>query len=115
MSWKPAIEYRCCPICNKYFGITSQQKRKVYCNDCRDKHYRDLRLAYRADNKEKEKKWRREYYKKHKIYATYTCALCDKEFQTGKRGKTKYCMDCLHEHRYEAPYTEYYRNRGGDI
>lgn len=118
MSYKwEIIEYRCCPVCNKYFGINAQQKRKVYCDKCRDKHYKELRASYMddPDYRERRKAWHKKYRKAHRKYKTYTCALCGKEFQTGKGGKPKYCMSCLYEHRYENPYREYYLSRGGDI
>lgn len=102
-----------CQICGKEFGITRRQGRKLYCDSCREQHYRDAKREYKIANRDRVKAWAKEYNKirRARNRKVYTCALCGKEFSPGTGGRCKYCIDCLWDKRYEYPYRGYLMNR----
>lgn len=107
---RPIVETRVCPICGKEFGVTCFQKRKVYCDVCKEQHYIDAQKEYREKNREKLRAYGRAYGRETygpKKAKTYTCSLCGKKFSPGTGGKCKYCIECLWDRRYEKPYRQY--------
>ena len=107
-------ETRTCPICGFEFGINAFQKRKIYCDECKDEHRLAKAREYRRvpENRERIRGLQRTYYKPRPS-RTYICKLCGKPFTTHNRGIPKYCMSCLEE-AYEKgihPYKEYYERR----
>lgn len=108
------METRTCPICGSEFGINAFQKRKIYCDECKDEHRLKKAREYKRVPEHRER-----YHELNKKYRkpapprTYTCKLCGKPFTTRNRGVPKYCMPCLEE-AYENgvhPYKLYYERR----
>ena len=108
------VETRTCPICGSEFGINAFQKRKIYCDECKDEHRLKKAREYKRvpEHRERYRELNKKY-RKPSPPRTYTCKLCGKPFTTRNRGVPKYCMPCLEE-AYENgvhPYKLYYERR----
>lgn len=104
------IETRTCPMCGKEFDINCYQTRKVYCDDCRNVHYKQYRKEYAETHKDEIREYNRRH-KKHRVYKKFTCKICGREFQTCRGGVPKYCTPCLEKFKYIPPYNTYYERR----
>lgn len=113
------MEMITCARCGKVVEITPQQRRKKYCDDCKQIVYKEVQEAYRSNpDVRKRKKETDALYRKRKQKerepAVYTCKMCGNEFTHKYKGRPTYCMTCLEASKYVQPFRTYWLRRKQD-
>lgn len=101
----PIIEQRNCLRCGKQFGINSRQKRKLYCDDCKEVHMEEYLQIPRIKQMKKDyqkiylQRQKEKYIpRRHKAI----CQVCQTAFIVGSGRQPKLCIDCLSKSKYAA-------------